>query len=180
VTVAAVVLAAGGSSRFAPGHKLLAGFRGRPLIAWALEHAMQAGLDETLVVVGETALALPDGVRVVHNPRWIEGIASSLRVAVDACEAHDAVVVGLGDQPFVTPDAWRAVAASQSPIAVATYDGERRNPVRLAREVWPLLPGTGDEGARALVRARPDLVTEVPCEGEPADIDTADDLRIWS
>ena len=181
MTTAAVVLAAGGGRRFAGGAKVLAPFRGRPLVAWAVEAAVAAGLDETIVVVGDTSLdgAVPAAVTVVVNDGWADGIATSLQAGVAAADArgHDAVVVGLADQPLVPASAWSAVAASASPIAVATYDGRRRNPVRLARVVWPLLPATGDGGARTVIGERPDLVAEVRCVGDPTDVDTTADLE---
>lgn len=179
MTTAAVVLAAGGGSRFGgDGHKLLAAFRGRPLVAWAIEAADV--LDELIVVTGAVDLPVPPHARQVRNERWAQGQATSLAAAVEAAQGHDAVVVGLGDQPLVPSEAWRLVAASTSPIAVATYDGVRRNPVRLAAEVWPLLPAAGDEGARSVVAGRPDLVVEVACPGNPADVDTQEDLATWS
>ena len=186
MTVAVVLLCAGEGSRFGGGrHKLLAPARGRPLVSWAVAPALEAGLDEVVVVTGAVDLSgvLPDEVTVLGNELWKEGQSSSLRVAVDWCarRGHEAVVVGLGDQPGLTVAAWRALAApSPTPIAVATYGGVRGHPVRLEASVWPLLPVSGDEGARRLLRGRPELVTEVPCEGDPRDIDSTEDLRRWS
>jgi molybdenum cofactor cytidylyltransferase len=184
VTTAAVLLAAGGGMRFEGGvHKLLTPFRGQPLVAWAIGAATDAGLDDVIVVTGAVDLRdlVPAGAAVA-NHAWATGQASSLQAGVGAAHArgHDAVVVGLGDQPLIPAAAWAAVAASPSPIAVATYGGRRRNPVRLAADVWPLLPTSGDEGARIVMAERPDLVAEVACEGEPADVDTLEDLGRWS
>ena len=185
MTTAAVVLAAGGGTRFAgPSHKLLTMFRDQPLGKWAIDAAADADLDELIVVVGAVDLAdlIPTDATVVLNERWTEGQASSLQAAISAARTggHGALVVGLADQPMVPAAAWREVAASAAPIAVATYAGELRNPVRLARSVWPLVPAAGDEGARSLVRGRPDLVELVSCGGHPADVDTEEDLRRWS
>jgi len=191
MTTAAIVLAAGGGSRFrASGGdvpKLLAAYLGRTVVEWSIEAAASAQLDATYVVRGATDLPLPplvaDKVRFVRNNRWREGIATSLQAGVTQArrDGHAAVVVGLGDQPLVQSDAWRLVSrATTSPVAVATYRGERGNPVRLSSMVWSLLPRGGDEGARVVMRRRPDLVVEVPCPGRAADIDTVDDLREWS
>jgi molybdenum cofactor cytidylyltransferase len=191
VTVAAIVLAAGGGSRFTAsggeGHKLVAPYLGRTVVEWAIENAAAAGLDATYVVRGATDLPIPplarDAVRFVRNDRWREGMATSLQAGIVRArrDGHHAVVVGLGDQPLVLADAWqRVAAASGKPIAVATYNGVRGNPVRLSSLVWPLLPSTGDVGARVVMRRRPDLVLEVPCPGGAADIDTVDDLTEWS
>jgi CTP:molybdopterin cytidylyltransferase MocA len=190
MTVSGVVLAAGAGSRFVAsggaGPKPLAPLRGVALVDHVLATVVAAGFDEVVLVDGSTSLvdrAAP-GIAVLHNPRWADGIASSLQAAVaHAREAgHTAIVVGLADQPAVTAEAWRAVgeAPDEPPIAVATYAGRRGNPVRLAASIWDLLPSDGDEGARTLMRDRPDLVREVPCTGEPWDVDTVEDLERWS
>ena len=184
MTNAAIVLAGGGASRFIGDHKLLTPFRGRPLAAWAIDAALGSGVDEVIVVTGAVDLAdlaglAGDTARVVRNPRWDEGQATSLAAGIDAAVAvgHDAVVVGLADQPLIPTEAWRRVVqCTVSPIVVATYDGMRRNPVRFDHSVWSLLPREGDEGARGLLKSRPDLVTEVACPGDPVDIDTQEDL----
>ena len=185
MSIAAVVLAAGGGTRFTgPAHKLLTLFRGRPLVTWAVDAASAAALDETIVVTGAAAVdaLLPHGVTVVPNPAWDGGLASSLQAAVShaAAAGHDAVVVGLADQPLIPASAWSAVANSSGLVAVATYAGRRANPVRLAAEVWPLLPTSGDAGARVLLARDPELVVEVACQGNPADVDILEDLEQWS
>jgi CTP:molybdopterin cytidylyltransferase MocA len=188
-SVSAIVLAAGAGSRFG-GAKLLAPYRGRPLIAGTLANLADAPVDETVVVVGDDARRLgeacePHGVRVVGNPDWAEGMSTSVRRGLRALEPEArAAVVVLADQPLVGARAvGRLVEAFErrAKVAVATYGGKMRNPVLFSREVWPLLEAelSGDEGARPFLRRHPELVTRVPCDGvgDPADVDTTEDLR---
>ncbi len=181
---AAIILAAGASRRFeSQTPKLLAPFRGRPLAAWALTAVDVAGFDEVIVVVGGSGITpLLSTQLTVENYNWEDGIATSLTRGVAEAErrGHEVVVVGLADQPFVPSSAWMAVAATKSPIAVATIGGQRTPPVRLERNVWPLLPTTGDVGARAVMIAHPHLVTEVPCAGSAIDLDTQRDFERWT
>lgn len=176
-----LVLAAGAGRRFGGGDaKLLASFRGRPLVRWAVDAAGLA-LREVVVVAGAVDLgsAVGPGVEVLHHPGWPDGLAASLRWGLDEADrrGHGAVVVGLADQPLVPAEAWARVAACDAPVATATYGGRRNPPVRLARSVWGLVPTRGDVGARELIRRRPDLVEEVACPGRPDDVDTPADLE---
>lgn len=184
-----VLLAAGGGTRFGANdpttrHKLHAELDGRPLWQHSVDHLIAAGLDEVVVITGAAPFE-PAGVAVIHNPDWADGQASSLRVGVAAAmrAGVEAIVVGLADQPFVDPSAWRAVADAPPAcqLVVATYDGRHGpNPVRIARALWPELPASGDEGARALLRRLQDQVCAIACVGSAADIDTPEDLERWT
>ncbi len=185
-TVAAVILAAGAGTRFAgERHKLLVHIDGKPLVRHAVDAARAAGLDEVVVVTGAMhapiADAMPDDVTVLFNENWEDGQSTSLQAAVAYADwrGHGAVVVGLGDVPGVSADTWRALADSDAEIAMAEFSGELRPPTRLAAAVWPSLPVSGDEGARSLVRARPDRVARVTSVGDASDIDTRADLQRW-
>lgn len=184
-SVAAVILAAGAGSRYAGDtHKLFAEIDGRPVISHVVDAARASEVDEVIVVGGAVDLEpfVPDDVTLIHNEQWADGQATSLRAAVGYAESrrHDALVVGLGDSPGVTTEIWNKVAEVDADLASARYGGELRPPVRLSASMWASLPVSGDDGARALMRQRPDLVRPVPVDGDPRDIDTLEDLRRWS
>ena len=184
-SVAAVILAAGAGSRYAGDtHKLLVELDGRPVISHVVDAARASEVDEVIVVGGAVDLDpfVPDDVTLIHNEQWADGQATSLRAAVGYAESrrHDALVVGLGDSPGVTTEIWNKVAEVDADLASARYGGELRPPVRLSASMWASLPVSGDDGARALMRQRPDLVRPVPVDGDPRDIDTLEDLRRWS
>ncbi len=192
MTVVALVLAAGASSRFG-SPKLLAELHGRPVLQHALDAVADAGLDQVVVVLGaewaavEAAMAWR-GERRVVNPRPQDGLSSSLRVGLDAAvevPGADAVLVVLGDQPMVRPGVIRAIlTVAASPAAVGAdfvrpryaADGAP-NPVLMRRSAWALAAGLEqDWGLAALMREQPDRVLEVPVEGANPDVDTPDDL----
>jgi CTP:molybdopterin cytidylyltransferase MocA len=184
-TVAGVLLAAGEGSRFGQP-KALVEFSGQTLAERGVNLLRAGGAAPILVVTGAAAIEL-SGTRTIFNPAWRTGMGSSLRAALEALgdTAPDvgAVVVALADQPLVGPEAVvRLIAAYRdgASVVVAAYGGQPRNPVLLAREHWPEVIATaaGDQGARAFLRTRRDLVTLVECgdTGRPDDIDTPADL----
>ena len=187
MSTVAVLLAAGGGTRFAGStHKLLALLQGRPVVDHALDHVVDSGVGPVIVVTGAVELDdLPPSVTVVHNAQWQRGQATSIALGLAAAGdmGADAAVLGLGDQPFITAEAWRLIATARPEhrIVLASYDGRRGpHPVRLHRSLWAVLPATGDDGARTLIRQHPALVHEVPCPGSAADIDTLEDLHRWT
>ena len=181
--VGVILLAAGGGSRFGGSHhKLLTSVAGKTVFEWALQSALAANIGPVAVVWGSVELPRYEGseaVTYLHNEAWTTGMASSVQCALQWASERglQSVVIGLGDQPCIPPSAWTAVANSTSPLAVATYQGVRANPVKLHAEFFALVPQTGDEGARSLLRSHPELVAEVPCIGSGIDVDHVEDIE---
>jgi CTP:molybdopterin cytidylyltransferase MocA len=185
VRVAVAVLAAGAGRRMGtPKADLVVG--GKRLLDRAVTTAREAGCASVIAVVRPgTEVAGPElaGAEVVVNPDPDRGMRSSLALAVDAAADADALAVVLVDAPGIGADALRSVIAAWAParIAVGRYAGRWGHPIVMAPEVWlAALDGAGpDEGARALLTARPDLVDFVDVAGDPTDLDTPDDLARW-
>lgn len=185
--ISAVVLAAGSGTRFG-GTKQLVELRGKPLAQHAVDAAVDAGVDEIVVVLGHdagrvsSALRLPPVARAVVNPDHPTGMASSLNAGLQAtAEASDAAVVLPADQPGIRADhvssLVRAFRESGSPVVRIRFrDGP--GPALLARAVWPEVTRlTGDVGARALFDVRPERVRWVEFdEAAPKDVDVPADL----
>jgi nicotine blue oxidoreductase len=186
---AGLVLAAGEGRRFGRP-KAVVEVEGVRMVDRAVRLLSDGGCTPIVVVDGavrltpaEFAVGVP--VRVRHNPEWRAGMGMSLRVGLAALkdERVAAAVVTLVDQPWLDPAAvhrLRTARAGGAFVAVATYGGERGNPVLLGREVWDEVAdlAEGDTGARAWMRRHPELVTPVPCDGlgRPDDIDHPSDL----
>ncbi len=180
--IAGILLAAGQGSRLGQP-KALVEIDGQPLATRAIGLLRAGRTDPVIVVTGAVSLGLP-GVIEVHNPDWRTGMGSSLRVGLATLpDSVDAAVIALVDQPLIGPQAiWRLIAAYQAgaAVAVASYAGQPRNPVLIARAHWQAAAAAavGDTGARQFLRAHPELVTEVECgdTGRPDDLDTSADL----
>jgi CTP:molybdopterin cytidylyltransferase MocA len=133
-------------------------------------------------IIAETDLG---DAGIIENPEWEEGIASSLRVGLDAltrlsrCER---VVVVIGDQPELSSEVVSALLSSHlssgKPVSIPKYRYSWGNPVVVERSLWPrLMSLEGDEGARRLLQAHPDWVNEVWfSEQPPRDVDTESDV----
>jgi molybdenum cofactor cytidylyltransferase len=181
-----VLLAAGGATRFG-SQKLIAPYRGEPLVRHAAR-LLRSVTDETIVVIGNDANAVRDvlsgtDVQIVENANWREGLSTSLRAGIRAVPANvEAVIVALGDQPELDPTVARALVeqwrATGLPIVTARYRGVRSPPVLIARAVFSEVEALhGDYGAKPLMDRIPGRVAFVDIDTPvPFDVDTPTDL----
>ena len=186
----AVLLAAGAGRRFG-GRKLLASWRGEPLVRWSARTALAAPVELCLVVTGSDASLVVAAMRDLAGSRlrfarevdWDQGLSASVQRGIEALPANSrAVVVLLGDMPCVPPgQAGLLLAAIEAGAAAAetVLGGKRAHPVAFSRALYgDLRTLTGDQGGRGLLRGRTDvarLATSDP--GSAFDVDRPDDLR---
>ena len=174
------MLAAGSGSRMG-GPKAELVIDGARLLDRSVAALREAGCAPVYAVVRAGTNVV--GAVAVVNPDPDRGMRSSLVLAVEAAGEATALAVLLVDNPGISAGAIRAVAAAWSPgrIAVGRYGTGRGHPTVMSPELWRAaldLAGP-DEGARAFLAVHPDLVDEVVVPGDPADLDTRDDLAHW-
>jgi molybdenum cofactor cytidylyltransferase len=187
--IAAVILAAGSSSRLGEPKQLL-DLGGQPVLAHTLAAVRQTTLAPIYVVLGHAAAEIErridlTDIQVLHNPDHLSGQSSSVRVALDALPPDVAAVVFiLGDQPLVEPAVIDRLAhayrTEKAPIVQPNYREGRGNPVLIARAHFDeLAQVSGDTGARPLLQKHRDAVFLVDATefARPDDIDTREDYE---
>jgi molybdenum cofactor cytidylyltransferase len=189
--VAAVILAAGRSTRMGGPNKLLAELGGKPLVRIVAEQALASKAQGVVVVTGHQADQVErvlQGLKVtfVRNPDFAEGLASSVKAGIAAVpQGADGAVICLGDMPLISAHLIDRLIEAFAPdrgnlIAVPVSDGRRGNPVLWSRRFFnELMTLDGDIGARHLIAKHSEAVAEVPVEGFEAflDIDTPQALE---
>ncbi|MET0639863.1 MAG: nucleotidyltransferase family protein [Hyphomicrobium sp.] len=191
--VAAVILAAGRSSRFEDGHKLLAEIDGIPIIRHVCAAVAASGVDEIVLVTNEPdgAVARAAGAgrwRIADNPNASHGLSTSLRAGIENCPSDaDGILVALADMPGITAafiDGLLTVfkSAPDTIVFPQSADGVNGHPI-----IWPatlradLQTVTGDTGGKTVLAAHKHLWRPVRCTdaGPFADIDTRGDLAAF-
>lgn len=188
--IAALILAAGRSTRFGATNKLLEDLDGTPIVRHVVRAALQSRARPVVVVTGhegERVSAALGGldVRLIANPDYVQGLSTSLRAGIAALPPDiDGALVCLGDMPQITAGHLDRLISAFAPkesrsIAVPVHNGKRGNPVLFARSLFAeMLEAEGDTGARHLIGRHAEEVAEVDL-GTSAifvDVDTPDAL----
>ena len=188
--VAAIVLAAGRSSRMAPHNKLLQAINGEPMVRRVATVALASGARPVIVVTGYDAGSVADAlhgleVRIVHNPSYADGLSTSLRAGLRALpEGCDGALICLGDMPGIEVGVLRALltafeASGRDAICVPVRHGRQGNPVLWGASYFAeMMAIDGDRGAKPMIARHADHVIEmeVATNGIFEDVDAPSDL----
>ena len=182
-----IILAAGESSRLGQPKQLVP-WRGQPMLRHAARMAIEAQLGPVIVILGAVDQPCREilhglDLRIAHNPDWASGMGGSVVAGVKAMAADDLqnVIVMLCDQPFIDSDVMNKLVAKRDESGcevVASKFGEAMGPPVLfsKNRFATLLTLTGQQGAKAILRAETSLAT-IDCAEAAQDLDTPDDLR---
>jgi molybdenum cofactor cytidylyltransferase len=181
--VGAIILAAGESSRLGQPKQLLE-FRGQTLIQCAIDAALKSICKPVVVVLGANANLIEpqisERVRIVRNPEWEEGMASSIRCGVQEIAPEvDAVILILCDQPLVDSETLNRLAQhANGDLAAAEYNGTIGVPALFGRaHIGELLALRGKEGAKKILLAHEPNVIRIACPEAAVDVDSASDVQ---
>jgi molybdenum cofactor cytidylyltransferase len=188
--VGAIILAAGRSTRMGEAKPLLR-LGESTVLGQTLENVRGAGVDEIVLVLGFSAetirqqlpISAIEGLKVVVNQAYRQGMASSLRAGLSAAGPQiDATLIVLADQPFIRPETLDRIVdryrRSGAQIVIPSYKGFRGNPVLLDRSVFAeVMALDGDIGCRAIFGSHLEGIVKAEVEdvGILLDIDTKGD-----
>ena len=169
-------------------NKLLLPWQNQCVLQVVVERIREVGLGEVIVVTGHQRAEVEEKlshylVRLVHNPKFAEGMAASIRVGVEAAVGEQGYLFALGDMPQIADKTMLKVVEalkSREAIAVPVSNGQRGHPVAIGSAYRDaLLALTGDRGARAVLAKNAANVVEVPVEDEGifVDVDTPESYR---
>jgi CTP:molybdopterin cytidylyltransferase MocA len=180
--IGGLILAAGEGTRFRPEPKLLAEFKGRPLLEYAVRAQCEVDeLERVVVVLGAHAQAVRAAVdfgraEVVVCDRWRDGQAASLRRGLDEFREAAKVIVTLGDEPLMKADVVRRFVG-EPPGTRAVYNRKPGHPVVLGQwHIERMMCLTGDRGARELLVGASEIELGGPAD-VGRDVDTTEDLE---
>jgi len=169
-------------------NKLLLPWKEQCVLQVVVERVCEVSLGEVIVVTGHQRTEVVEAlsrypVRLIHNPDFAEGMATSIRVGVEAAVGEQGYLFALGDMPQIAGTTMLKVAEalkSSDTIAVPVRDGRRGHPVAIgSAHQDALLALTGDRGARPVLEKNAASVVEVPVEdkGIFVDVDTRESYR---
>lgn len=186
--IGAIVLAAGKSTRMG-SNKLLAELNGKPLLVQTVAQIKASGVDEIVVVTGHQRAQIEGAltgieVRLVHNPAYADGLASSIKAGINTVQNVDAAFICLGDMPLIRADDMRRMMAAfdveEARTLIAPAQGRKLgNPVLWGQEHFTALMALeGDRGARSLLETMRDSIIEISVDhdGIMVDADTPEAL----
>ena len=184
-----IILAAGESKRLGkPKQNLL--FRGKTLLQTAVDAGIESICDPIIIVLGANSDQInkdfrSEKIKVVHNPDWEEGMASSIRSGIDELKKEievDSAIIMLCDQPFVNPGLLNRLISKQKEtgktIVASSYNDTTGVPVLFNRSFFhELLLLQGHQGAKNILKNHGDVTITIPFEMGGIDIDTLEDYE---